>query len=782
MAEAYYLKDFSEDSVRDLIKEVYGLEASVSKMAAERDFNYLVKTGDKTSYVFKISNPEDSREIVEAQHQVLNHLARGKGEINCPQPIETRSGDTIFRVSCGPDRKSFFFRLLTFLEGKFYSDLEAHSPELEKNLGEFLGAMDRELTGFVHPALNRYFIWDLKNIRDIRPYLKDIPETDRRNLVLHFIQLYETEVEPFRHLLPCSVIHNDANDHNILVDDSGSRVTGIIDFGDMVYSQTVNELAAGLAYAIMNKTDPTKTMVRVVSGYHCQRPLTEAEIDALFFLIAARLSISVALSAHRLNHSPGNKYLQISTAPAWETLEQLGRINPDRITLTLRKECGFSQAGIRSGPSVNEILQSRKQRIGSTLSISYQKPLKMTRGYMQYLFDNEGKEFLDTVNNVCHVGHCHPRVVEAAQRQFSLLNTNTRYLYDSLVDLSESLCSTLPEPLRVCYFVNSGSEANELALRIAKTCTGHRDFVVIDHAYHGNTNAVIEISPYKFDGPGGTGQSPHVHKVRMPDTYRGEFREDDPKAGLKYGRDIDQALRKIKQTGKGIAGFIAESISSVGGQIFLPAHYLESIYEQVRKAGGLCIADEVQVGFGRVGSHFWAFELQDVVPDIVTMGKPMGNGHPIAAVVTTPEIDAAFNKGMEYFNTFGGNPVACTIGLSVLEVIRSENLQQHASEVGKYFLEQLEELMKEHDLIGDVRGSGLFLGIELVLDRSSLEPAKEHAYDIANRMRENGILISIDGPLHNVIKIKPPLVFNKKDADRYVEQLDRILNIKRTLD
>lgn len=776
MAEELYIKDFSEDSVRDLIREIYGLEASVTKMAAERDFNYLVKTGDGTSYVFKISNPEDSREIVEAQHQVLNHLGRGKAEINCPQPVETRSGETISRVRCGPDRKFFFFRLLTFLEGRFYSDLETHSPELEKNLGEFLGTLGRELKGFYHPVLNRYFIWDLKNVRDIRPLLQDIPEILRRNLVLHFIQMVETVVEPLRHQLPCSVIHNDANDHNILVDDSGSRISGLIDFGDMVYSQTVNELAAGLAYAIMNKTDPIETMVRVVSGYHKQRPLTESEIEVLFFLVAARLCISVALSAHRLNHSPENKYLQISTAPAWETLERMSRINPCRATRLLRRACGYRQPSLRNVSTVKDILKKRKNHIGSSLSISYQMPIKMTGGYMQYLFDDEGKTYLDTVNNVCHVGHCHPRVVEAAQRQFSLLNTNTRYLYDSLTDLAESLCSTLPEPLRVCYFVNSGSEANELALRIAKTCTGHRDFVVIDHAYHGNTNAVIEISPYKFDGPGGTDQSPHVHKVRMPDTYRGEFRGDDPEAGLKYSRDIDQALRQIKQNGKGIAGFIAESISGVGGQIFLPAHYLESIYEQVRKAGGLCIADEVQVGFGRVGSHFWAFELQDVVPDIVTMGKPMGNGHPIAAVVTTTEIDAAFNKGMEYFNTFGGNPVACTIGLSVLEVIRSENLQHQAKETGNYFLQQLTDLMEHHPLIGDVRGKGLFIGIELVLDRSSLEPAREQAYYIANRMKENGILISIDGPLHNVIKIKPPLVFNKKDANRYVGQLDRILN------
>ncbi|MCK4944440.1 MAG: aminotransferase class III-fold pyridoxal phosphate-dependent enzyme, partial [Candidatus Aminicenantes bacterium] len=234
--------------------------------------------------------------------------------------------------------------------------------------------------------------------------------------------------------------------------------------------------------------------------------------------------------------------------------------------------------------------------------------------------------------------------------------------------------------------------------------------------------------------------------------------------------------------GRNVAGFICESIISCAGQIELPADYLKLAYESVRNAGGICIADEVQTGCGRVGSKFWGFQLYDVIPDIVTIGKPIGNGHPLAAVICTQEVADAFANGMEYFNTFGGNPVACTIGLSVLEVIRSENLQQQASETGNYFLQQLKDLMGHHPLIGDVRGKGLFIGIELVLDRSSLEPARKQAYYIANRMRENGILISIDGPLHNVIKIKPPLVFNKKDADRYIRQLDRILNIKQTLD
>lgn len=769
------VRDFSEDSVRDLIREIYGLEVSVSKIAAERDFNYLVKTGDGTTSVFKISNPEDSREILDAQHQVMDHLAVGKSGISCPRPIKTLAGDTISRIGFGPDRKLLYTRMLTYLEGVFYADPETHSPELETRLGEFLGNLSRGLEDFSHPALNRYFIWDLKNIRDIRPYLKDIQEHSRRNLVLHFMQLYETEVEPLRHQLPCSIIHNDANDHNILVNPADNRIVGIIDFGDMVYASTVNELAAALAYAIMNKTDPVETINRVVSGYHSRRPLREEEIDVLFFLVAARLSISVALSTHRLNHSPENQYLQISAAPAWQALERLGRINPNLVSRSLRKCCGYPEHSPRTGLSIKKILKKREKQIGRTLSISYRKPLKTTSAYMQYLFDSEGKTYLDTVNNVCHVGHCHPRVVEAARYQFSRLNTNTRYLYDSFVELAESLCETLPEPLRVCYFVNSGSEANELALRIAKTCTGKSDFVVIDHAYHGNTNAVIEISPYKFDGAGGMGRARHIHKIRMPDTYRGDFRSNDPEAGLKYARDIDQVLKQLKIHRRGLAGFIAESIISVGGQIFHPRGYLQYIYNRIRQAGGVCIADEVQVGFGRIGSHFWAFELQDVIPDIVTMGKPMGNGHPIAAVVTTPEIDAAFNTGMEYFNTFGGNPVSCTIARTVLEVIRTENLQQYASQMGKYFLEQLQELMGRHDLIGDVRGKGLFIGIELVQNHSSLEPAGEQAFFIANRMREEGILISIDGPLHNVIKIKPPMVFNRKNADRYVNTLDGIL-------
>lgn len=408
------------------------------------------------------------------------------------------------------------------------------------------------------------------------------------------------------------------------------------------------------------------------------------------------------------------------------------------------------------GHDAEQILRARAAHIGPSLSISYRRPLHIVRGWMQYLYDEHGRAYLDAVNNVAHVGHCHPHVVRAGQEQMAVLNTNTRYLHPYLVEYAERLCATLPEPLSICYFVCSGSEANELALRLARTHTGHKDVIVLDAAYHGNTGTLVEISPYKFAGPGGSGASPCVHTVPLPDVYRGEYKRDDPQAGKKYARFVEGAIGQARVQDREIAAFICESLPGCGGQIVLPDNYLQEAYRHVRAAGGVCIADEVQTGFGRVGTRFWGFETQGVIPDIVTMGKPIGNGHPLAAVVTTPEIAASFDNGMEYFNTFGGNPVSCTIGLAVLDVIEDEHLQANALHTGTHLLHSLRQLMRKHPIIGDVRGLGLFIGIELVRDRQTREPAPRHASYIANRMRERGILLSTDGPHHNVLKIKPP--------------------------
>ncbi len=426
-------------------------------------------------------------------------------------------------------------------------------------------------------------------------------------------------------------------------------------------------------------------------------------------------------------------------------------------------------------PAPAETLAARRARIGRNLSISYQQPLKFVRGWMQYLYDETGRAFLDAYNNVPIVGHSHPRVVQAAQAQLALLNTNTRYLHDNLTRYAERLTALMPDPLRVCFILNSASEANELALRLARTFTGHEHMIVLDAAYHGHTGGLVDISPYKFNGPGGSGPKPWVHIAPIPDDYRGLYKRNDPAAGMKYAGHVGAIVEQLRVAGQGLAAYIAETLPSVGGQIVFPAGYLAEAYRLVRAAGGLCIADEVQVGFGRLGTHFWGFEMQGVVPDIVVLGKPIGNGFPLAAVVTTPEIAAAFDNGMEFFSTFGGNPVACAAGLAVLDVLRDERLQEHALRVGSRLLAELRELIARHPIVGDARGLGLFLGVELVRDRATLEPAADAASYLVNRLRDCGILAGTDGPHHNVIKIRPPLPFGDADADLLLATLDELL-------
>ncbi|HEX6892891.1 MAG TPA: aminotransferase class III-fold pyridoxal phosphate-dependent enzyme, partial [Chryseolinea sp.] len=422
------------------------------------------------------------------------------------------------------------------------------------------------------------------------------------------------------------------------------------------------------------------------------------------------------------------------------------------------------------------IVAFRRQHVGKNLSISYREPIKMVRGHGAYLLDDTGRKYLDTVNNVAHVGHEHPRVVSAGQRQMAVLNTNTRYLHENLVKFVEMLLSTMPGELNVAFVVNSGSEANELAMRLAKTVTEQRDMIVSEVGYHGNTNGCIEISSYKFDGAGGKGVTPFVHVIPIVDTYRGLYREDDPKAGSKYASHVSDAVRKIQSSGRAPAALIYESVISCGGQVELPPGFLKAAYQLVRDAGGVCVADEVQTGCGRAGDHFWAFQQHDVVPDIVTIGKPIGNGHPLGVVVTTQAIADAFKNGMEYFNTFGGNPVSCAIGLEVLKVIKEEGLQQNAKVVGSYLKSGLRDLMNTFEIIGDVRGPGLFIGFELVKDRTTKEPATEQAAYFANRMRDKGILMSTDGPFNNVLKIKPPMVFSKSNADFLLESIAKVLD------
>lgn len=429
-----------------------------------------------------------------------------------------------------------------------------------------------------------------------------------------------------------------------------------------------------------------------------------------------------------------------------------------------------------AGRSVDEIVASRQQTLLPNLSISYSEPIKFVRGEGAYLIDHRGRAYLDCFNNVCHLGHAHPEVVEVLSHQAGLLNTNTRYLHDNIVEYSERLTATLPGDLAVASFVCTGSEANNLMLRMAEAHTGRREAVVLDWAYHGTTPELIELSPYKYKRNGGKGRPDHVFEAAIPDAYRAPADWAPEEITQRYVESVAEQLALMKRQGRLPAFFIAESIPSVAGQVFLPDGYLEEVYKLIRAEGGLCVADEVQVGFGRVGSHWWAFETQGVTPDVVTMGKPIGNGHPMAALVTTREVAASFNNGMEYFNTFGGNPVSCAVGLSVLNVIEREGLRENARVVGDYILSGLRRLMEKYEVIGDVRGMGLFLGVELVTDRRSKQPATEVARRVANRAKDLGILMGTEGPFDNVLKMRPPMIFSKDNADYLLDVLDQAIN------
>jgi len=420
--------------------------------------------------------------------------------------------------------------------------------------------------------------------------------------------------------------------------------------------------------------------------------------------------------------------------------------------------------------AIAAMTERRIRLLGPAYRLFYEEPLHIVRGEGVWLYDDTGQRHLDMYNNVPHVGHCHPRVVEALTKQVTILNTHTRYLHDNVLDLAERLTGKLPAALDTAMFSCTGSEANELALRIARACSGGTGVIVTDHAYHGNSQATFEIS---------TADIPvaeicdHVVTVPAPDIYRGQYRDDN--AGLRYAEHVKNAVKTLESRGIKPAAFIVDTIFSSSGVIATPQGYLAKAAEIIRAAGGLFIADEVQPGFGRIGAHFWGFEADDVVPDIVTMGKPMGNGHPLAATVARKELVDTFSQHAHYFNTFGGNPVSCAVGLAVLDVIEQEKLQENALTTGMHLNAGLAELAARHHLIGDIRGAGLFKAVELVVDRESRQPASDLAARVVNGLRSRQILAGRTGKYDNILKLRPPMVFSKENADYFLQVFDEVL-------
>ncbi|OQV24479.1 Alanine--glyoxylate aminotransferase 2-like [Hypsibius exemplaris] len=497
---------------------------------------------------------------------------------------------------------------------------------------------------------------------------------------------------------------------------------------------------------------------------------------------------SVGRTAHKSNIFP---VANCTSIMAIDDIAEGGLSNdslvvvPNGLTVTKDKllPASLQSTGISETTALTkaDTLALRNKHISNSCTVFFhENPLKIVRAQRQYMYDENGIEYLDCINNVAHVGHCHPKVVAAAANQLAQQCTNSRFLHDNMVLCAQKIASTMPEQLSVVFFVNSGSEANDLAIRLSRHYTGHKDVVILDHAYHGTTITTTDISPHKWHHLKDYKQKKWVHVAPQPDAYRGMFRSPehtDADLGRLYAGEVEKITDRIAKEGRGVGLFLAESLQSCAGQVFLPEGYLKPVYEAVRSTGGLCLADEVQTGFGRIGTHYWAFQEQGVIPDFVTIGKSMGNGFPVAALVTTPEIAGTFVKmGIEYFNSYGGNAASCAATLAVMQVIEDEQLQNHAKRVGDYFLTGLIALQKKHRQIGDVRGKGLFLGIEIVSDRVKRIPDACTAHLIIMAMRARNVILSVEGPADNVVKIKPPMCFTTANVDLLLGIMDECLS------
>ena len=749
--------------VMELLKEHFGIEnANLRRLEGQESVNFRVDTAQGRKYVYKryLAKP-GLFELLDAENQALQKLSHQMPHFY-PSPVMTLDGKFHFYV----DNRTRIGRLLTFVEGEHLFEVK-HSKVLFHSIGKSLAQMNKALLDFRHSTIeSRRLARDLKHCLDNRKYRMYIEAPQKRKLVDYFFLQFREIVVPVMPNLRRCIIHSDANDWNLLVRDE--QVCGIIDFGDIVYSPLIAELAIGITYALLGKSNPIEWACHIIEGYHETLPLDRKEIELLYYLIAAHLCTSVTQSAYNKTLNPKSDYINVSEKPAWEMLEKWVSINPVQATDRFTRSTGQKT---EPSPDNGLDLKRRGKHISRALSVSYSEPIKMVKAAFQYMYDAHGKTYLDARNNIPHVGHSHPKVVQAGQRQMALLNTNTRYLYDQLNDYAEQLLAKFPEPLNKVFFVNSGSAASDLAIRLAYTHTRYQKIMAVEHGYHGNTKTGIDISPYKFEGKGGEGPASYILKAPIPDTYRGPYKNNDGEAGKLYAHE---AINLLNKSGKDVAAFICEPVIGCGGQVPLPKGYLKGVYRAIRAQGGVCISDEVQTGFGRLGEHFWGFQMQGVVPDIVVLGKPMGNGHPLAAVVSTDEVARSFENGMEFFSSYGGNPVSCAIGLAVLEVIEEEELQKNALETGSYLKQKLSALMKSHPEIGDIRGFGFFLGIEFVKDRDTLEPNTKLAGYVKNRLKENGILVDTDGPHENVIKIKPPMCFNKRNAQQLIDELEKV--------
>ncbi len=759
---------FSIGQVTYIAVKLYGLTGELFPLVSERDQNFRMVTEAGDQFVIKIANSAEDPAIIDMQLKALEHIAVVDPELPVPRALISRNGLAVEQIQA-ENGANHSIRILTYLSGTPPKD-DPTDHALLRPMGACLARLVLALRGFFHPIANYELLWDLKHTLKLRQYLPHIDDTKHRELANYFLDRFDRNVVPLIPKLRAQIVHNDFVPDNILVaEDDPGRVVGIIDFGDMTHTLLINDLATTIAPMLLEHADPVGVAAEIIAGYHELIPLEDAELRILYDLIAARLTMLNVIASWRVTIHPYNRdYIAGGINETWSILEAWHAQNPADVTRKFFRACGLWEMD-EVNPiqqEANETLQSHLSRrarlLGPCTYLFYDRPLHIVRGEGVWLYDDDGVRYLDAYNNVAHVGHCHPHVVNAIAKQARRLNTSTRYMHGYILELAEQITKRMPEPLSVCMFVCTGSEANELAWRMSKLVSGNSGALITKFSYHGSTAATIQFS------------TETIPQEKLPSHVQTLFAPTSDSTFRKPDSGLSSAIMALDEDGHRPAMLILDTAFVSDGIYTSPKGYLNTLFARTHAAGGLNVADEVQGGFGRLGQHFWGFQFDDVIPDIVTLGKPMGNGHPLAAVVTRPEIVETLANETGYFNTYGGNPVSCAAGLAVLEVIEKEALQHNALRVGQYLRERLTILQRDYPVIGELHGSGLLLGIDII--KSDGAPDPEMADHITNHMRENGVLIGTTGQNYATLKVRPPIVFQKEHAEILLAALIKALD------
>jgi 4-aminobutyrate aminotransferase-like enzyme/Ser/Thr protein kinase RdoA (MazF antagonist) len=756
---------FSPEEAEALAHALFGVGGSAAPLVSERDQNFRLTDGDGADWVLKVSNEVEDPEVVDMEVAAVRHIVAQDPGLPVALARPAESGSPVISIP-GHHGGQHQVRLIPFLPGRHVAAVDL-SPAALAEIGRITARVGRALRGFFHPAAGRVILWDLKHLDHLRPHLDAVPDPERRAQVERALARYDRIVAPALPGLRAQVIHNDLTLDNLLLD--GDRVAGILDFGDMAHTPLAFDLPAMLQSVLRGRSDLFESAATAIGGYVSVTPLEADEAELLADLLAARMVQTVLISVWRTAQYPENAYITGWLEPAYDLLDQLEAVGWDA---SVRRLADAARGTARPVAIPSPELAERRRRVlGSALSpLTYDRPLHLVRGEGPWLFDAEGRRYLDAYNNVPVVGHAHPRVIEAIAAQARALNTNTRYLHETVVLLAERITASLPSGLDTVMFVNSGSEANDLARRLATVFSGGTGGIVSGWSYHGLTAAIADLSTSEW--PRGE-QPPSVETIPAPNRYRGPH-VDDPDPDAAYADELDGAVARLRERGHRAAALYVDGTFTADGIVPPSDRYLRQLTERSAANGVVHVADEVQSGHGRTG-ELWSFTTSGITPDLVTLGKPMGNGHPVAAVVARSQIVDAFSVDHEFFSTFGGNPVACAAALAVLDVIEDEGLAANAARIGATLQAAIASLAKAHEVIGDVRGRGLMVGVDLVSDRASRAPAGELARRVMNEMRERGVLISTTGHDGNVLKIRPPLVIGQAEADLIVETLDASL-------